>query len=1806
MKQKLLLITCLFLGTIAVSKAQSFNWVKSTGNIGQDKGEAVALDNSGNIYTTGTFGGIYDVDPGSGTFDLYSKGGLDVFVRKSDSFGRFQWAHRIGGTEYDYVSSISVDNLGNTYVIGKFLGKVDFDPSQDTTWLDANVFYHVFVVKLDPSGNFLWAKDLGRSFNQLSNTEEMSLAVDAIGNIFTIRQLHPSGDEMRIEKWDPSGNLIWMKPIQGDDYLFGQALKLDANANLYITGGFSGTTDFDPGVGVQNLTSLGSSDAFISKLDSAGNLIWAKQIGESGTTNIGRSIAIDDVGNVYTVGDNGGADMDPGPGVANIPWGGYFISKLTPSGDYIWGTWIGNSTNNSLFNDLEIDDNNDLYLTGWFFETTDFEPGGGATNLVAVGNSDIFIVKLDSSASLISANQIGGVGYDSGNDIVSDNQGNVYLTGFFEETVDFDYGAPEVELTSNGNRDEFLLKISDCITSWSTDTVDAVGSYTWIDGNTYTTNNITATHVLPNAAGCDSLVTLNLSIYNNTSATTWAKQISGDYNQKSNSIVADDLGYVYTTGSFNDLTDFDPNAGTFNITSVQYDDIFIFKQDPSGNLVWAKQMGGTYSESGSSIVLDSDNNIYITGQFGETVDFDPGVGVFNLTAVANNDVFVSKLDSSGSFIWAKQIGGTGNATGASLTLGPAGDIHLTGLFDGEIDFDPGVGIFNLTSNASADIYVCKLNSSGNFIWAKHMGGTSNDSGLSIKVDASGNVYTTGYFDQIADFNPGPPVVNLITYGSKDIFISKLDASGNYVWAKQMGSYNNNTGYGITLDNMNNVYVVGSCSSTPTYQFDVDPGPGTIYLNTLATGFIAKLDDGGNLIWAKEIGEEGTTLPYAVATDAYNNVYATGAFFGTTDFNPGPAVMNSFSAGQEDVFIVKFDSSGNYKWVEQMGGTEKDNGRSIFIDQANFVYTTGEFRGTSDYDTGAGVITLTCVGTAGNTDAFVHKMSQCTPTTATDTVVACDSYTWIDGNTYTSSANNIGYILTDYAGCDSVVTLNLTINNSTTSMDTIVVCDSYTWIDGITYTSSDTLAVYSSTNIDGCNHLTRLNLTIDSSTTSIDTQVACDSYTWIDGNTYTANNTIATHILSNAVGCDSTVTLNLTINNSTTGTDTQVACGSYTWIDGNTYTSNNTTATHILTNAVGCDSIVTLNLTINNSTIGTDTQVACDSYTWVDGNTYTSSNTTATFTYSGGASNGCDSIVTLNLTINNSESGIDIQQACSSYTWIDGNTYTSSNTTATHTIVGGALNGCDSTVTLNLTISGTINGADTQVACGSYTWIDGNTYTVNNSTATHLIVGGSSNGCDSLVTLNLTINNSTSGTDTQVACDSYTWIDGNTYTSNNNTATHTIIGGAASGCDSLVTLNLTINNCGGPASCSELFFSEYIEGSGNDKALEIYNPTSGAIDLSTYQVNRYSNGSTGIGASLNLTGSLNSGETYVIVNPNASAGLLALADITSNVCTFNGDDAIELVNGVSSIDIIGEIGTDPGTNWAVGAGATADYTLVRSDTVSKGQLGWIVSQNEWVVYPQNDFTHLGSHISTAGCFSCTTVYGTDVQLICEDEFTWIDGNTYFSNNNSATYTLVGGSANGCDSIVTLNLTFDANITPSYYSYIDPTDSLNLIIVNTSTGNIVNYLWDFGDGNTSTNPYPQHTYAAQGNYTICLTISDANCTKTFCDTTNVLKSGGIISIEVIPPVATNVIDNNNNLEKEVLVYPNPTKGRLNIELNSTYTKLKVNVKNALGQLVSSNFYKSAHNIVLDIKGDKGIYFVEIFSEEYQLEIIKVLKQ
>ena len=401
----------------------------------------------------------------------------------------------------------------------------------------------------------------------------------------------------------------------------------------------------------------------------------------------------------------------------------------------------------------------------------------------------------------------------------------------------------------------------------------------------------------------------------------------------------------------------------------------IIQQAHTQTFEWARQLGGTSINHafGNSIAIDASGNVYTTGAFNETVDFDPGGGAFNLTAAGDADVFISKLDAAGNFVWAKQMrsGGSGifdSGSGNSIALDASANIYTTGYFHGTVDFDPGAGTFNLTSAGDADVFISKLDAAGNFIWAKQLGGTSWDNGFSIALDASGNVYTLGDFSNTVDFDPGAGSFNLTSVGASDMFISKLDAAGNFIWAKQLGGTNSVAPRSISLDASGNIYTTGGFRGTA----DFDPGSGTFNLTSGGNTdiFISKLDASGNFVWAKQLGGTDWNDGSSIAIDASGNVYTTGAFGGTVDFDPGVNTVNLTSGGGSDIFISKLDASGNFVGAIQLGGFYADYGRFITLDGSGNLYATGSFQSTADFDPGVGTYYLY---SSGGNDVFVYKM-----------------------------------------------------------------------------------------------------------------------------------------------------------------------------------------------------------------------------------------------------------------------------------------------------------------------------------------------------------------------------------------------------------------------------------------------------------------------------------------------------------------------------------------------------------------------------------------------------------------------------------------------------------------------------------------------------------------------------------------------------------------------------------------------------------------------------------------------------------------
>lgn len=449
----------------------------------------------------------------------------------------------------------------------------------------------------------------------------------------------------------------------------------------------------------------------------------------------------------------------------------------------------------------------------------------------------------------------------------------------------------------------------------------------------------------------------------------WAKKMGSTTNDYAYSVAVDSVGNVYTTGFFQGTVDFDPGAGTYNLTSAGLSDMFVTKLDSMGNFVWAKRVGGAASDYGFALTLDKQANVFIAGYFKGQADFDPSTaGTFNLTPVGSFDVFITKLDAAGNFVWAKQFGGASDELCYTIHVDAMGNIFTCGYFNSATDFDPSVNTNNLTPSGSFDIFISKLNANGDYVWAKQFGGSNYDIGRYITTDLNGNIYVSGYFNGTCDFDPSANTANLISAGLDDIFIAKLDSTGNYLWAKQFGGTSSDFMSSLVVDELGNTYTTGYFNTTAVF----DSTTTTLVSNGQDDIFICKMDAAGNLVWVKQIGGASFDEAKSICMDSQHNLYITGSFNQTTDFDPNNGISTLTSAGGDDVFVCKLDTAGNFIWVKQIGGSSNDYAYSIKVNAENNIYTAGFFQGTCDFDPSVASSTMT---SAGGPDAFIHKMSQ---------------------------------------------------------------------------------------------------------------------------------------------------------------------------------------------------------------------------------------------------------------------------------------------------------------------------------------------------------------------------------------------------------------------------------------------------------------------------------------------------------------------------------------------------------------------------------------------------------------------------------------------------------------------------------------------------------------------------------------------------------------------------------------------------------------------------------------------------------------
>jgi len=721
----------------------SILWSTYLGGSGSDMAGAVAVDGTGNVYVTGTTTSLNF--PTTGGFDTTLGAALGkAFITKISGSGvtpSILWSTYLGGTnggnpEYGY--AIAVDGSGNVYVAGQ-TNSTTFPAVNGFDATFGGSFSDVFVAKISGatlSPSVVWASYLGGSGVE----RPYGIAVDSSGNVYvaglTSSTDFPStngfhttvnGQDAFLTKIDGTASpaaILWSTYFGGTNTEACQGMAVDASQNVYLTG-YTESTDFDL-TGAFDGTRGGRYDAFVTKIDGSGaapSVVWSSYLGGSleAGNDYGYGLAMDSSGNLYVCGSTYCTDF-PTAGAYDASLGGsrdVFVSKLSAgTGSMVWSTYLGGASDD-YGGLVAVDDSRNVIVTGSTVSADFPVPGGFDTTL---GGSDVFVTKIAAAGnSLVWSTFLGGSGSESQGAVALDGAQNVYVAG---TTYSADFptpGAFDATFGGGGVGDGFVTKIG--------------------------------------AAG----------------ALVWSSYFGGSGFDQAKALEVTTGAMVYLTG---DTASADlPTTGGFDATLGGTQDAFVAKIDGSSVpavLIWSSYLGGSGTDAGSGIALDGGGGVFVAGDTNST-NF-PVPGGFSATNTGGQDAFVAKVNDLGAtatLAWGTYLGGTSLEVCGAIATGSGGEVYVTGTTYSSVGF-PTTGGFDSTMGGPNDAYVARIDSaaaSATLAWSTYLGGTGEDYGYAIRVDATGIIAVAGYSDS-GDF-PGSGGFDTTAAGRYDAFVARI-------------------------------------------------------------------------------------------------------------------------------------------------------------------------------------------------------------------------------------------------------------------------------------------------------------------------------------------------------------------------------------------------------------------------------------------------------------------------------------------------------------------------------------------------------------------------------------------------------------------------------------------------------------------------------------------------------------------------------------------------------------------------------------------------------------------------------------------------------------------------------------------------------------------------------------------------------------------------------------------------------------------------------------------------------------------------
>lgn len=395
---------------------------------------------------------------------------------------------------------------------------------------------------------------------------------------------------------------------------------------------------------------------------------------------------------------------------------------------------------------------------------------------------------------------------------------------------------------------------------------------------------------------------------------SWAKSGRGQGHDYAMGISTDANGNNYVTGYFQPPMVIF-DTDTLYATASANSNLFVARYDSSGNVIWAKAASGNAQSFGTGIKQDTNGNCVVTGYYYSNVAITFGtITLAPTTGITIVSAFIVKYDTAGNVMWAKNAGPSS-----------------WGQNNFSIDLD-AAGNAYLTGTFDDSTYLEKYDSAGNLLWKKYNSGNSNTThSWSINTNASGDNFISGYFSSPA-LAFGSFTLNNTSNGH-EIFVVKSDSAGNVIWATSDGVYPSLYKPSVSSDATGNCYITGYFNGS-TAMF----GSTTLFNAGFNDIFVVKYDTIGNVIWAKRAGGNNYDLGIGIRTDANGNSYVTGFFRGGATFGS----FTLFSANDPEIFIAKYDAAGTVLWAKSAGGSDVDNSNGVGIDASGNCYVAGNF------------------------------------------------------------------------------------------------------------------------------------------------------------------------------------------------------------------------------------------------------------------------------------------------------------------------------------------------------------------------------------------------------------------------------------------------------------------------------------------------------------------------------------------------------------------------------------------------------------------------------------------------------------------------------------------------------------------------------------------------------------------------------------------------------------------------------------------------------------------------------------------------